>query len=388
MLRITGIKAFVVNARMRNWVFVRVETNQPGLVGWGESTLEWHTKGVVGSIEDLTPLLVGEDPRRTQYLWEVMYRVPFFREGTVGMSAISGIDQALHDIRAKDLGVPLFELLGGAVRDRVRFYDHLGGGEKTAVYDPKHLDRFADLALRSVADGFSAIKIIGCPPTGALDSQASVRETVRRIELVRTAVGADVDIMLDFHGRASAAMAIRYAHAVAPFNPWFIEEPVAPDNIGAMEEVARAVNVPIAGGERLVTRFQFRELLERRAVAVVQPDVCHAGGVTEVLRIAAMAGAYGIAVAPHNPLGPIATMVNLHLGLAMPNFLIQEVMRSDVPWRDEVVTSPLALSGGCAEAPSVAGIGTEVNELQAARHPWEPEEILRAFLSDGAIADW
>ena len=164
-MKVRGVSTRVVNAGLRNWIFVRVETDQPGLIGWGEATLEWRTRGVLGAIEDLTPLIVGQDPHRTEFLWQSMYRAPFFRAGAVGMSALSGIDQALHDIRSKDLGVPLYQLLGGHVRDRVRFYDHLGGGEETAVYDPANVERFGELAQASVAAGFSAIKFLAGPPT-------------------------------------------------------------------------------------------------------------------------------------------------------------------------------------------------------------------------------
>jgi galactonate dehydratase len=341
----------------------------------------------MGAIEDLAPLIVGQDPRRTEYLWQSMYRAPFFREGAVGMSAVSGIDQALHDIRAKDLGVPLYELLGGRVRDRVRFYDHLAGGD-ALLYDPRNVEHFGDLAAKSVADGFTAIKILAGPPTAPLDSMAAVRDVVERIERTRAAVGDDVDIMLDFHGRAWPAMAITYGLAVAPYRPWFIEEPVPPDNVDAMVEVARALPIPIATGERLTTRHGFRQLFEKRAIAIAQPDVCHAGGVTELLKIASMADAYNIALAPHNPLGPIATMVNLHLGFAIPNFLIQEVMRTDVAWRDDVVDAPVRFEGGYADPPTRAGIGVELADDAAAKHPFVRDDIIRVFHADGSVADW
>lgn len=386
-MKVTRVDTRVVNAGLRNWIFVRLETDQPGLIGWGEATLEWRTRGVLGAIEDLAPLIVGQDPRRTEYLWQSMYRAPFFREGAIGMSALSGIDQALHDIRSKDLGVPLYKLLGGPVRDRVRFYDHLAGGN-ASLYDPANVGRFGELAQQSVADGFTAIKILAGPPTAALDSAAAIRDVVGRVERTRVAVGDDVDIMLDFHGRAWPAMAITYGHAVAPYRPWFIEEPVPPDNVDALVEVARALPIPIATGERLMTRFGFREIFEKRAVAIVQPDVCHAGGVTEVVKIASMADAYNIALAPHNPLGPIATMVNLHLGFAIPNFLIQEVMRSDVPWRSDVVDAPIRFEGGYAGPPARAGIGVDFDEAEAAKHPFIQDEMLRVFHADGSVADW
>jgi galactonate dehydratase len=389
-LQIRGVEAVVVNAELRNWVFVKVLTTEPDLVGWGEATLEWQTQGVVGAVSDLAPLVVGADPTRIEHVWQMMYRQHFFRGGVVTMSAISGIDQALHDITGKVLGVPVYELLGGRVRDWVRFYDHLGGGDANAVYgvsadDP---EQFAELAKRSVADGFDALKILAVPPSRPLEGRAAVRLAAERLAAVRTAVGPDVDLMVDLHGRVTPAMAIQYGLALAPSSPWFLEEPCLPENVDALAEVASALPIPIATGERLSTRFEFRPLLERRACSVIQPDVCHCGGLTELRKIASMADAYYVAVAPHNPLGPIATMANLHFGLATPNFLIQEIMRGDVPWRDEVVDAPVELRGGRAVPPTRPGLGIAVDEGAAARHPYRPEREMRVFHPDGAVGDW
>ena len=205
---------------------------------------------------------------------------------------------------------------------------------------------------------------------------------------VRDAVGHDVDVMVDLHGRTTPAMAIRYGHALAPYAPWFLEEPVQPGNVDALVEVARALPIPIATGERLVTRWEFQELFAKRACAVAQPDVCHCGGVAELKRIAAMAETAFVSMAPHNPLGPIATAVNVHTALSTPNFLIQEVMRSDVPWRNEVVDAPLEIVDGRVLPPIRAGIGVEVDEAAAARHPYVPELPARVFHDDGSVADW
>jgi galactonate dehydratase len=205
---------------------------------------------------------------------------------------------------------------------------------------------------------------------------------------VREAVGDDVDVMVDLHGRTTPAMAIQYGHALSEYRPWFLEEPCQPENVDAMVEVARALPIPIATGERLVTRFQFRELLEKRACAVIQPDVCHCGGVSEIKKIAAMAETYYVSMAPHNPLGPIATMVNIHIGFSTPTFLIQEVMRLDVPWRNDVVDAELPMEEGHVSAPRRPGIGIEVNEKEAAKHPYQPEPKVRLFHPDGSVADW
>lgn len=388
-MRIEAVRTLVVNAGRRNWVFVRIETDVPGLVGWGEASLESKTRSVVGAVEDFAPLIIGEDPRRVEHLWQVLYRQQYFKGGTTELSAISGIDQALWDIAAKDVGVPLWRMLGGHVRDEVRFYDHLGGGASQAVYDEPTEAGFAERAQTSVADGFDALKILAVPRTAPLDGDASIRRAVGLMRAVREAVGADIDVMVDLHGRTTPAMAIRYGQALAPYQPWFLEEPCQPELLDGLAQVARSLpGIPLASGERLGTRHAFRPLFEAGAIAVAQPDVCHVGGVTELRKIASMADTYGISIAPHNPLGPIATMVNLQLAFATPNHLIQEVMRSDVPWRGEVVRGLPPIVGGRAARPEGPGLGIEVDEAAAARHPYEPEPQYRWFHPDGSVADW
>ena len=387
-MRVTAVETIVVDARLRNWVFVKVTTDE-GLAGWGEASLEWKTRAVTGAVEDLASLVIGEDPFRIEHLWQSMFRQQFFKGGVVTMSAISGIEQALHDLKAKALGVPLYELLGGRVRDRVRLYDHLGGGDSQSVYEDATPASFAERARESVRDGFTALKILAVPTARPLEGGRWLREAESLMGAVREAVGDDVEVMVDLHGRTTPAAAIQVGRALAPFRPWFLEEPVQPGNVDALVEVARAVPVPIATGERLVTRWEFAELFARRACAVVQPDVCHCGGIAELRRIAAMAETAFVGVAPHNPLGPVATAVNVHLALATPNFLIQEVMRADVPWRDEVLDAPLEIVDGHVLPPTRPGIGVEIDEAAAAEHPYREEPPLaRVFHEDGAVADW
>ncbi len=387
-MKITRISTRVVNARMRNWVFVKVETDE-GVVGWGEASLEWKTRAVVGCVDDLAPLVLGEDPRRIEHLYQVMYRHSFFRMGVVGMSALSGIEQACWDIFGKSLGVPVYQLLGGAVRDTIRMYDHLGGGEMTALYLQDQPERMAERACESVAAGYTAIKALVVPIGEPLVGCAPLRHAEACLAAIRDAVGDDVDIMVDLHGRTTPAMAIQYGQALAPYRLFFFEEPCPPENAAAMAQVARALpGVPIAAGERLVTRFAFRELLELGACAVVQPDLCHCGGLWEARKIAAMAETYYVSIAPHNPLGPIATAANVQFGFATPNFLIQEAIRSDVPWRDEVVTTPVPVVDGHVSLPEAPGLGIEVDEAAAARHPFEQETLMQPFHRDGAVADW
>ena len=387
-MKIAAISTRVVNARMRNWVFVKVETDQ-GLVGWGEASLEWKTRAVLGCVEDLAPLILGQDPRRIEHLYQTMYRHSFFRMGVIGMSALSGIEQACWDIFGKSLGVPVYQLLGGGVRDSIRMYDHLGGGEMNALYLQDQPERMAERARESVAAGYSAIKALVVPVSEPLDGVAPIRRAEACMAAIREAVGDGVDIMVDLHGRTTPAMAIQYGQALAPYRLFFFEEPCPPENLSALAEVARGLpGVPIATGERLVTRFQFRELFEQGACAVVQPDLCHCGGLWEARKIAAMAETSYVSVAPHNPLGPIATAAAIQFGFATPNFLIQEAIRSDVPWRDEVVTTPIRVVDGHVSLPKGPGLGIEVDEVAAARHPFEQEVLMQPYHRDGAVADW
>ena len=388
-MKIADIKTVVVNARMRNWVFVKVETDTPGLDGWGEASLEWKTRAVAAAVEDLKPFILGDDPTRIEHLYQKLYRQPFFRPGVIGLSAISGIEQACWDILGKQLGVPVYKLLGGAVRDKVRMYTHLGGGEMSAVYESFDASRVIELALEVVARGYTAVKVVFVPYSEPLMGAPYAKKLAAVMGRLREAVGDRVDIMVDFHGRTYPAVAIEYINAIAEYRPYFCEEPVPPENIDALAEVCRAVRVPIATGERLATRHQFREVLEKRAAHVIQPDLCHCGGLLEAKKIAAMAEAYYVGVAPHNPLGPIANAAALHFALSTPNFLIQEDMLADVPWRWEVVESSLSTENGYWLPTDAPGLGVTVNEAAAARHPFQQEVLQSAvYARDGAVLDW
>lgn len=387
-MKITKITTTVVNARMRNWVIVRVFTDVPGLIGIGEATVEFQARAVVGAVEDLEQLIVGRDPREIEKNWQILYRHPFFKGGVVTMSAISGIDQALWDISAKDLNVPLYRILGGLARDRVRMYDHLGGGSSDAVYDSDSTISFAEKMKKSISDGFTAVKILAVPKSSPLGGAEQLLHAGGLMQAAREAAGPDVDIMIDFHGRTTAAQAIAYAKVLAPFNPLFLEEVVQPDQVEAMKVARAGISVPLAAGERLLTRADFLPLLEAGLIDVAQPDVCHAGGITELRRISALCETYGVNMAPHNPLGPIATMVNVHLGLTIPNFLIQEVMRSDVPWRNEVFTGMPEIEDGFIYPPTAPGIGVDIDEVLAVKYPFQAVTPTQWFHQDGSVADW
>jgi len=382
---ISRVSTIVVDAADRDWVFVRVDTDEPGLVGWGEASLGWHTRAVRGAVADLEPLLVGQDPRAVERLWQTMVRGPYFPGGAVTMSAVAGIDQALWDIKAKDLGIPLYEALGGPVRDRVRTYVNLGselGG------DARRPETWADAARKARKAGFDAMKVYPAQPARALEGSEWLHETEELVAAVRDAAGEDADVMVDLHGRTSPAMAIRLGHALAPYRPWWLEEPCRPGNVDALVEVARAVPIPIAAGERLVARHEIGEHLRRRACAILQPNVCYCGGISEFRRIAAMAESELVAVAPHNPNGPIGSMVSVHLALALSNVLILELVRDDVPWRHELVDIPLETHDGYVDPPTRPGIGVELVEEVAAAHVGGSPRPHLVFAPDGSLLDW
>lgn len=387
-MKITAIKTLVVNARMRNWVLVKVETDQPGLYGWGEATLEWKTRSVVGAVEDLATLLIGRNPLEVERCWQIMHRQYFWRGGITNMSAMSGIDQALWDIKGKDAGKPVCELLGGPVRDSLRLYDHLGGGNLEGMYKTGEPESFAELARQSVAKGFTAFKAMPIPIGNLIECPSVLKKAAKCVAAMRDAVGDDIDIMLDLHARTSPAAAIQFGRLLSDYNLYWYEEPCWPEDIDALKEVKDALSMPIATGERLVGRWEFMELFEKRAVHIVQPDVSHCGGISEVRRIAAMAEAYLMPIACHNPQGPVSTASSIHVGFACPNYLIQEVVRNDVPWRNDILSAPLNIEQGSVLPPTLPGLGIDINEKEAAKHPFQQEVPMAFNRPDGSVADW
>lgn len=392
-MKITKIESLVCHARMRNWVFVKITTDEPGLIGWGEATLEWHTRAVLGALEDVSQLLIGEDPRRVEYLWEMMYRQHFWHgNGIVRATAIAGIDLALWDILGKSLGVPCHQLWGGPVRDHVRLYCHLGGGKMEDFYETSVDDakRFGELACQAVDDGFTAFKSMAVPEQLPLEGVLPVKYAAACVEGMREAVGPAIDIMVDCHARPSPRMGLQFAKALEPYGLYFFEEPCWPEHMEGIAEIQRSVATPIATGERLTSQFAFKELFERCAASVIQPDITHCGGLSEVRRIAAMARAYGISLAPHNPQGPVSTAASIELGLATPNYLICEAVHQDVPWRDDVVQwgFEVETKGRLAKPGLLPGLGVIVNEAEVAKHPFEQELPRRSYGRDGSIIDW
>ena len=392
-MKITAIETHVCNARMRNWIFVKVVTDEPGLWGWGEATLEWHTRGVVGSIEDLAQLLIGQDPTRIEHLWQMMYRQHFWHgNGIVRGTAISGIDLALWDILGKVHGVPCHKLWGGPVRDYVRLYCHLGGGRMEDFYEtsPADAGRFAELARKAVEDGYTAFKAMAVPETAPLEGLKPIRYAEACVRAMREAVGDGIDIMVDCHARPSPRMGMQFARALEPYGLYWFEEPCWPETVDDIALIQRAVSTPIATGERLVSQYAVREYLEKRACSVLQTDITHVGGLSEARRIAAMCDAYRVALAPHNPQGPVSTAASLEFGFATPSYIICEAVHLDVPWRQDVVSEGFTVEkrGRTVRPGDRPGLGIEIDEKEVAKHPFQQEILQRTFYADGAVGDW
>ncbi len=392
-MKITGIETLVCHARMRNWVFVKVVTDQPGLFGWGEATLEWHTRSVVGAIEDVAELVVGEDPRRIEHLWQMMFRQHFWHgSGVVRSTAISGIDIALWDIAGKIAGVPCSQLWGGPVRDWVRTYCHLGGGKMEDFYETSLEDarKFGDLASAAVADGYTAFKSMAVPPTMPLEGLKPVRLAEAAVAAMRDAVGDEIDIMVDCHARPSPAMGLRFGKALDPYGLYFFEEPCWPECIEGLAMINEALITPVATGERVTDIAAFRDIFARRGCEVCQLDITHCGGLTNARRIAALAEAYRISLAPHNPQGPVSTAASLEFGFSQPSYIICETVHQDVPWRADVVeegyiTEP---EGRIVRPNTRPGLGISINEDEVRKHPFEQELPQQVFYRDGSAGDW
>ena len=390
-IKIVDVTTSVVNAEMRNWIFVKVTTDQDGLYGWGEASLNWKTRAVASTVEDLAPLLLGRDPRDIEQILRVLNKHSYYRLGIIGATAISGIEHALWDIFGKSLGVPVWRLLGGKVRDSVRVYTHLGMGDMKSVYETFDEGALRDRALAVIDKGYDALKVVFIPYSHYSVGTAARRDVGRRMQVLREAVGDDVEIMIDFHGRpASLSAALQFIDELAPYRPMFCEEPVQPGDAEALRAITARAACPIAAGERLVGFKEFEPLFRAQAVNIIQPDLNHTGGLLEGKRIAHAAEHAFMGVAPHNPNGPVAGAAALHFDVSTPNFVIQEEMSGAVPWYDDVVATPMRRVGNAWQVPDSPGLGVEINEREAARHPFKQEVMhaAGAVLGDGTIVDW
>ncbi|MBE0531427.1 MAG: galactonate dehydratase [Rhodospirillales bacterium] len=382
-MKITRLKTWQVPPR---WLFLKIETDE-GVAGWGEPVIEGRAATVEAAVGELADLLIGHDPRRIEDIWQMLYRGGFYRGGPILMSAISGIDQALWDIKGKVLNTPVHDLLGGQVRERMRMYCWIGG------------DRPADVGRQAkevVAKGFTAFKMNGTPELAIVDSHGKIDDAVARVAEARAAVGPDVGIAIDFHGRVHRPMAKALLRELEPFHPMFVEEPVLPENLHVLPHITQGLGYPIATGERLFHRSQFRPILESGAVDIVQPDISHCGGITEIRKIATLAETYDVALAPHCPLGPLTLAASLHVDFVSHNAFIQEQsmgihynVGNDV--LDYLIDpEPLKIVDGYIAAPTGPGLGVEINEefvieRAAQGHRWR-NPIWRH--TDGSIAEW
>ena len=392
-MKIAKIETLICHARMRNWIFVKVVTDQPGLYGWGEATLEWHTRSVVGAIEDIAELLVGEDPTRIEHLWQMMYRQHFWHgNGIVRATAIAGIDIALWDIAGKLAGMPCSRLWGGPVRDYVRTYCHLGGGRMEDFYETpvENAQRFADLANQAVGDGFTAFKCMAVPSTMPIEGLRPVKAATAAVEAMRTAVGNEIDIMVDCHARPSPAMGLKFGKALDPYGLYFFEEPCWPECIDGLAMINAALTTPVATGERITDLNTFRDLFAKRGCEICQLDITHCGGFSNARRIAALAEAHRIALAPHNPQGPVSTAASLEFGFSQPSYIICETVHDDVPWRNAVVQEGFQVErqGRIVRPNNKPGLGIEINESEVRKHPFQQEQLQRVFYPDGSVGDW
>lgn len=381
-MKIAKIDQFFPHPRMR---LVKITTDD-GIIGWGESTLEGKPKSTMAAVEELAEYLIGKDPLRIEHHWQHIYRSAFFRGGNVLMSALSGIDHALWDIAGKYHGVPVYQLLGGPTRDRVRVYAHWGIREPGAAAHEAAQER---LAYLQGAGGFSAFKSGPAGPWRAHEPPARIDEFVSCAYRMRELVGPGVELAFDFHGKMTPALAIEVCHELRGMRPMFVEEPVPQENIDALKLVSQAVPFPIATGERLLSRWEFRPLFEKGACAYIQPDVAHAGGISEMKRIANMAEVYYVHIMPHCAIGPVALTACLHVDAAVPNFLIQELVGPDRLLPD-LVQVAWTIEDGHIALPTAPGLGIEVDEQEAARLTAYTEELGGEYYypSDNSVADW
>lgn len=366
-LKITKLETFLVKPR---WLFLKVHTDA-GIVGLGEPILEGRAKTCAAAVDEIAPYLIGKDPRAVVHHWQAIYRQAFYRGGPILTSALSGIDQALWDIKGKALGAPVYELLGGPTRQRVRVYAHAGSPALIQAAQEK---------------GFTAFKTgLGMPRLPrTVENKAFVDGAAEQFARLRAAAGPEADIAVDFHGAVSPQSAKLLIKALEPHQPYFIEEPVQCQNVDLMADIARSTHLPIATGERIFTKWGFREILEKRAASILQPDLCHAGGITEVRLIAGMAEAWYATIAPHNPLGPISLAAGIQLAAAIPNFLCQE----QVSLGDGYLKRPFVVEKGYIPIPTGPGLGIELDEKALAGkidHDWRNAESYDP--DDGSVID-
>ena len=349
-----------------------------GITGVGEATLEYKEKALIGAVEHIKESLVGQNPLNIEKIWHDTYRDAYWRGGAVLMSALSAVEMALWDILGKALNVPIYQLLGGKVNDKVRIYVN---GWFAGAKEPKE---FAEKAKIAVERGVTAMKWDPFGKNYMEISNAELDKALQCVAAVREAVGDQIDLLIEGHGRFNVPTGIKIAKELEQFKPMFFEEPVPPDNLDALKEVKTKSPVAISAGERLYTRWDYREMFDKMAADYIQPDISHAGGIMELKKISAEAECRYIPFAPHNPSGPVANAATLQLAASCPNFCILEIMYSDVEWRKDVTTENLHYQDGCITISDKPGLGLEINEGECLRHPYQPH-TLRHYT--GALTD-
>ena len=381
-MKITKLETFHIRPR---WLFLKITTDE-GMCGWGEPVIEGRSRIVEEAVHVLGEQIIGQDPFQIEHLWQLMYRGSFYRGGAILCSAISGIEQALWDIKGKALGVPVWQLLGGKCRDRIRMYAHI-----TPIENPSPAI-ICQAAKEKVAQGYDALKTPMRVPVRHIDTMKTVIEYVDKFAALRDAVGTDVDVAIDFHGRVSPAMAPIFCRELEKYYPMFVEEPVLPENVDSMVRVARSTTIPIATGERLFTPWAFREVLEKQAAQVLQPDLSHCGGILSTYKIASMAANYYASIAPHNPLGPIALASCLQIDTCIPNFTAQENIRledgSDLG--AGVFKEPFEIVKGYIQVSEKPGLGFEVDEDTMKEFIYDGKFTCPVvyYEDDNSLADW
>lgn len=368
-MKITALKTYMCYAYRTNWVFIKIFTDIDGLYGVGEATLEYKEHAVVAACHELENILIGKDPHRIEEFWHNAYRDGYWRGGAVLMSAISAVEMALWDIKGKDLDVPVYQLLGGKLREGIPCYAN-------GWFAPaKTSEEFAAKARIAVDQGFKALK---WDPFGSaylhLD-KVQFNLAMECIAAVHNEIGSSAEIIIEAHGRFDIPTAIRIGHALREFDILWFEEPIPPQNLEGLAEVKRRISIPVSAGERLYNRWEFRSLFELKAADYIQPDVSHAGGISEVKKIAAMAEAYHIPICPHNPSGPVANAATLQLAGCIPNFFLLETMSNDVPWRSEIASESVEFVNGLMTIPDKPGLGVDINESMILKHPYKSCEL-------------
>ena len=376
-MKVTDIKAFTVDCFRTNWIFVKVYTDE-GINGVGEGTLEYKEKAFIGALEHVKEYLVGKNPFEIEKHWRNVYRDAYWRGGPVLMSALSSVEMALWDILGKALNVPVYQLLGGKVNDKVRIY---ANGWFAGAKEP---EEFGEKARIAVQRGVTALKWDPFGKNYLQISNKDLDKALRCVSAVREAVGSEVDLLIEGHGRFDVPTGINIAKELEQFKPMFFEEPVPPDNLEALKAVRDKSPVAISAGERLYSRWDYRKLFDTRAADYIQPDISHAGGIMELKKIAAEAESRYIPFAPHNPSGPVANAATLQLAANCPNFCVLEIMYSDVEWRKYVVDEKLEYKDGYITIPDKPGLGIEINEEECLKHPYQTH-TLRHYT--GALTD-